>query len=388
MGNGETLRDRLSSTREAVLDAVLASGRPGTEPEHHDTTVALVGTVLHRFLGLLPGSGGRDAAAVPGLEAVGARYAACGVSHGQALYELQRTVIELSRLWWSAVGPGEVAALLRLNQQIEEDLDAVRTALGDGYCAALATSGTRSLGRRQLAESLVMGRPVDERLLAAAGVVRAGQYLVLSTGATTGASGDDVIDRFGVPGVLARREGSGLDVLVPVTRRTLDAPAEVAARGFERLATLTGARVAGAAVALVADLPAAVEEARSTLEIAEACERRGAVLAEQVLVERALTGSASAVRQLADVVEALARWPHLPETLRALYAHDLDRSRTADALHIARRTLTKRLDRIHQLTGIHPTSAHGVQTFLSALAAGNLVRSGREITAAAGSGAC
>jgi sugar diacid utilization regulator len=98
------------------------------------------------------------------------------------------------------------------------------------------------------------------------------------------------------------------------------------------------------------------------------------VLADEVLVERALTGSPAAVAQLAGVVETLTPWPHLSGTLCALYDHDLDRSATADALHVARRTLTNRLDRIHRLTGVHPTSARGVQTFMTALAAHRLVR--------------
>jgi sugar diacid utilization regulator len=159
---------------------------------------------------------------------------------------------------------------------------------------------------------------------------------------------------------------------VPVGRRSIDRPGEVAEQAFGRLASATGVTVAGAGVATREALPAAADEARRALRIATACGRSGAVLAGQLLVERAITGSGPAVRELAGLIGSLAPWPHLPATLAALYQHDLDRSATADHLHIARRTLTKRLDRIHQLTGIRPTSAHGVQTFLTALAADRL----------------
>lgn len=364
--SGPPLVERLAGHDDAVLAAVVASCATRGEPEHAGTTAELVRAVLRLVLGSESRSGA--------LHDAGRRYAECGVSHAQAIHELHRTVIEMSRQWWASVAARDVAAMLLLSQAVDDGVERMRAELSDGYCAALAVSGTRSLGRRQLAETLLAGREIGAVLRRASDVEPAAHYLVLCISATARTGGlDAAASAVGPPGTLVRRAGDRIDVLVPVGRRALDVPGEATARYFPMLAAATGVTVAGAAVARRDALPAAAEDARVALEVATACGRLGAVLTGQVLVERAMTGSASAVRQLAELVASLGRWPHLPLTLAALYAHDLDRSRTAEHLHIARRTLTKRLDRVHQITGIHPTSAHGVQTFLSALAAHRLL---------------
>lgn len=365
MSTAETSPERRAAAESFVLAAVLSGTAPRREPEHATVTTALVRAVLRRFMAEVA-----DVELDP-VRAAGRGYANAGVSHAHALCELHRTIIEMSRYWWASVSAPEVSAMLRLSQTVDAEVDAVRAALSDGYCAALAASGTRSLGRRQLAESLLGGRTIGPVLLRAANVDLAGHYMVLSSAAPSGV--EDVTERFGGAGVLLLSTDGRLDMLMPVGAGARGNQAATAGRAFDRLAALTGAVVAGAAFAARDALPTAAADARIALQIAEACDRRGAVLADQVLVERAMAGSAAALRQLAALIETLRRWPHLPSTLVALYAHDLDRSRTADHLHIARRTLTKRLDRIHQLSGIHPTSAHGVQTFLSALAADRLL---------------
>jgi len=373
----DQLEKRLRAEGPTVLSAVLdtANVRRGREPDHREATEALVGTILERFLGLLADSRPAGAGADAVMHEIGARFALSRVSHDQALYEFHRTLIEVSRRSWAVAGPSDVGVLLRLAQAFEREVEPSRVALSEGYCVAFAASGTRVMSRRQLAETLVAGRPVNRHLLLAANVTVAHHYLVLCTWApASNRPMDDIAERLGTSGALVQRHENLLLVLMPAPRLAVDAPAELAANGFDRLAAATGATVAGASVADVGSVPDAVEEARAVFEIAAACERRGAVLAEDVLVERALTGSAAAMAELAEVIAVLARWPHLPLTMRTLYDNDLDRSRTAEALHIARRTLTKRLDRIHQLTGIHPTSALGVQTFMSALAADRLTR--------------
>ncbi len=355
------LADRLAVHEEEILDAVLIPVVT-TEPEHTDVTAELVRAVLDRVLDRGSGS--------DRLGGVGRRYAESGVSYARAVHELHRTIIEMSRRWWAAVAAADVGAMLVIGQNVDDRAERMRAELSDGYCAVLAGSGTRSLGRRQLAEFLLTGQEAGPFLRQAADVELAGCYLVLCAVVTRPL--DDAARAMGTPGALSRRDGDRLDVLVPVGRRALQAPGEVAQRGFQRLAAATGVTVAGAAVGMRDSLPAAAKSARTAMEVGSACGRTGAVLIGQVLVECAMTGSAPAVRELADLIASLARWPHLPVTLVALYDHDLDRSRTADHLHIARRTLTKRLDRIHQLTGIHPTTAYGIQTFLTALAADRL----------------
>jgi hypothetical protein len=369
----ESLQGRLDRQRDAVRAAVLSSAVTDAESDHGQVTGVLADALLDRFAAGLTGPP-QPEVDLATWRKLGARYAEVGVSHGQALHELQRAIIEVSRRWWSVAVPAEVPDLLRVGQVIDDDVDPIRAAISDGYCVALAASGSRFAGRRQFAESLITGVVPHPGLLRAAGREPAAQYLVLCVAAPPAPiSIDEAADRFGVPGVVGLRIEGRLDVLIPISRRSLAEPGDVAMRGFDRLASLLAVTVAGAAVAAITDLPAAVRRARTTLVIAARCERRGPVMADQILVERALGGDRPAMLELAAVVVALAPWPHLPQTLRALYDYDLDRSRTAEHLHIARRTLTKRLDRVHQLTGIHPTSARGVQTFLSAMAADHLV---------------
>jgi hypothetical protein len=375
----EQLETRLRSQEPAILSAVLdtAGVRRSGEPGHREDTAALVDIVMGRSIGLL------DDRAAPGeddgeaLRGIGARYAVSQVSFDQLLHEFHRTLIEVSRSWWAVAGPADVGVLLRLIQSFEREVEPSRLALGEGYHLALAATGTRSACRRRLIEALLTGRPPDRPLLLAAGVTVAQNYLVLCTRtAADRGPAEEVARRLGTAGALVHRQDGLLLALLPASRLALVAPAEPAATGFARLAAATGATVAGASVVEVGSVPEAVDEARSIFDIAAACDRRGAVLAGDVLVERALVGGPAAVSELADIVSALTRWPHLSATMLALYDNDLDRSRTAKTLHIARRTLTQRLERIHQLTGLRPTSALGVQTFMCAIAAQRMTRHG------------
>ncbi len=365
----ESLPRRLRGELDGVRAAVLAAQLGGASAAHREVTGALVAELLERFLGR--GCGDRA------LREIGAGYAAAGASHGQVLHELGVTLIELSRRTWCSADSSEVTALLRLALDVEGAVDGARAVLTEGFCAAYAASGTRSAGRRQLAESLIAGRPVHRRTSLATGITTAQQYAVLCVATGGRPTPDEVVDRIGLADVLARRDGGILTVLVPVQRRALDHPACTVRAAFDRLVAVHPARVGGGGTCTVDGIPDAADEARTVLELARACGRSGPVLARDVLVELALAGHGSAVDELAGLIGSLDRRPHLLETLRALYEADLDRSRTADRLHIARRTLTKRLDRVEQLTGIRPTSARGVQVFMSALAAHRMGRAGR-----------
>jgi hypothetical protein len=365
----ESLPHRLRAELDGVRAAVLAAQLGETSPAHREVTGALVAELLERFLG----RGGGDQA----LREIGAGFAAAGSSHSRVLHELSVTLIELSRRTWCSADSSEAASLLRLTHDAESAVAGARAVLSEGYCAAYAASGTRSTSRRQLAENLVAGRPVNRRTALACGVTMARQYAVLCVATNGRPTPDEVVDRIGLSDVLVRPDGGTLIVLVPVPRQALDHPERTVRAAFDRLVAVHPVSVAGGCTSTVDGIPDAVDDARVVLELAQACGRSGPVLAEDVMVERALVGRGSAVDDLAGLIASLDRWPHLPETLRALYEADLDRSRTADVLHIARRTLAKRLDRIEQLTGIRPTSARGVQTFMSALAVHRMSRTGQ-----------
>jgi hypothetical protein len=55
--------------------------------------------------------------------------------------------------------------------------------------------------------------------------------------------------------------------------------------------------------------------------------------------------------------------------LQTFYHNDLDRTATSADLNIHRRTLTYRLSRISDLTGLAPTSSRGIEVLSAALTA-------------------
>jgi DNA-binding PucR family transcriptional regulator len=91
-----------------------------------------------------------------------------------------------------------------------------------------------------------------------------------------------------------------------------------------------------------------------------------------VLLEYQLTRPSDAQGDLAQLLDPLDRNPDLPLTLEVYLDHDLDRRRTAAALHVHPNTLDYRLRRIVELTGLDPSTSRGLQLLGAALAARRL----------------
>ena len=118
-------------------------------------------------------------------------------------------------------------------------------------------------------------------------------------------------------------------------------------------------------------------------------ERAGLIVRSRAAQWRPCRLEAGPLKSAADWIEHYRRfwdasfdrlddYPDLRVTLESLYEHDLDRTATASALKIHRRTLTYRLARIAELIGLIPTSARGIQILSTALAAYRM-RGGVEI---------
>ncbi|WP_105972582.1 PucR family transcriptional regulator [Streptomyces geranii] len=82
---------------------------------------------------------------------------------------------------------------------------------------------------------------------------------------------------------------------------------------------------------------------------------------DDVFVELGVTRLPEVDDWLRDLAEHLSRGPDLITTLEMYYRHDMDRTRTAAALSVHSRTLDYRIQRAHELTGIHPGSTQGVR---------------------------
>ncbi|MFC3965459.1 PucR family transcriptional regulator [Nocardia jiangsuensis] len=90
---------------------------------------------------------------------------------------------------------------------------------------------------------------------------------------------------------------------------------------------------------------------------------------DDLVLEYQLARPGPARTVLAAALEPLDEQPDLLQTLRTYIAKDLNRQRTARALHVHANTVDHRFRRIGQLTGFDPGQAHGLWYLRSALIA-------------------
>jgi PucR C-terminal helix-turn-helix domain/GGDEF-like domain len=176
------------------------------------------------------------------------------------------------------------------------------------------------------------------------------------------------------PGVLWRGDPlrGKLLVLLPVEEDPAVTQA-VAANLTAALARTIGRRLhAAEALAATPDaVPAAFGEAQQAITLVAAmpdAESRP-YRTEELLIELAVARQPEMRQRLIDLLAPLTQGTDLQHTLAALFDCGLDREKTARALYIHRRTLTYRIKRIRELTGLDPTTAHGIQLLRAALIA-------------------
>ncbi|WP_086839134.1 PucR family transcriptional regulator [Amycolatopsis kentuckyensis] len=112
------------------------------------------------------------------------------------------------------------------------------------------------------------------------------------------------------------------------------------------------------------------QEAGKVLSLALAADHRpGVYLLDDLLVEFAVAREPTVSDNLVRIIEPLLQHPALFETLKVLVATDGNRSQAAERLIIHRSTLDYRIQRIEQLTGLHPGSVRGINVLSTALTA-------------------
>ncbi|MEU4251812.1 helix-turn-helix domain-containing protein [Amycolatopsis sp. NPDC026612] len=112
------------------------------------------------------------------------------------------------------------------------------------------------------------------------------------------------------------------------------------------------------------------QEAGKVLSLALAADHEpGVYLLADLLVEFAVAREPSVSDNLVRIIEPLLQYPALLETLKVLVATDGNRSQAAERLIIHRSTLDYRIQRIEQLTGLHPGSVRGINVLSAALTA-------------------
>jgi hypothetical protein len=166
-------------------------------------------------------------------------------------------------------------------------------------------------------------------------------------------------------GVLAQLDAGGGMLLVP-------AGAEPPGHYVTAVGHAAGA--AATAVAVPAERPAAVPDALALatqlLGLARTLRRPpGTYLLDDLALEHQMSIDSPARGLLARQVRPLLDHPDLLPTVRCWLAHDRNRGRTADELHIHPNTLDKRLHRVGECTGIDLPTTRGVALLQAALIA-------------------
>jgi hypothetical protein len=301
------------------------------------------------------------------------------------------------RVCWEVLvaeaGPDEQDALIvaagRVMRYIQQTTGAVAAAYIE---ERQSIYGEERDALRALASALLNGEPADA-LAARVGIAVAPAYVVLNI--AVGQHADEVdsaagstiaarrklrrvqgrLERWASQPVLGLLEPSGGPVLLATT------PEDVSRLlgGLDGLVNeLTNAAAApvsfGTALATtVADLPSAARQAADILRLAVGMGRPpGRYVLQDVLLEYQLSRPSDALPALGSLLDPLNRNPDLVLTLETYLGFDLDRRKAAAALHVHPNTLDYRLRRIVELTGIDPSTAHGLQLIGAALAARRL----------------
>ncbi|MFI8281215.1 PucR family transcriptional regulator [Streptomyces sp. NPDC085929] len=133
-------------------------------------------------------------------------------------------------------------------------------------------------------------------------------------------------------------------------------------------------RAVHALAATVESVPDTVRELQQTMSVVVAMPDAQArpYKATELMIELAISRQPALQNRLADLLAPLEQGTDLRLTLDELFFYELDRERAAKALSIHRRTLTYRLQKIREFSGLDPSSPHGIQLLRAAMTAANL----------------
>ena len=287
------------------------------------------------------------------------------------------------RIGWQELvaeaGPDETPQLLAAADRVQRYVQEVTAVVATAYLQEQqAITGEEDDALRSLVSALLAGEPADAlaqrvgRRLATSWVVLAVDLGAHPDEATAGAVAarrkvrrvQALLDEQAGEPVLSRLDASGGLVLLPERDRWRDRLGELLAQ----LQSSAGAPVrVGAAEAETTDaLAAAGELACDVLRLAGS--DRALSTLRDVLLDYQLSRPSAAQEQLAELLAPLERSPDLMSTLETYLRYDLDRRRTASALHVHPNTLDYRLKRIVELTGLEPGRTTGLQLLAGALA--------------------
>ncbi|SCE77936.1 PucR family transcriptional regulator [Micromonospora mirobrigensis] len=360
----------------SAVDRVLARDLPallGPPQPSRDASRRLLRALLRRALRRAAAGAPWTAADLDLIARQGARAATYGAGAGALELGVRVCVNVGLQTLWSVIDENGTEELLRLSSWLHQHLPATLAAVSRGYCAELRQQFGSVRIRRLVAEGLLTGADVGT-LAATAGFALPAAFLVLAVrggpadgplpdGVLHVGTADEQVFLFGVPAT--GNPGA--------RRRTVEAAAQELVAALARdAAEVTAGR---AFAATRAEVPRARAEAGRVARLAVATGAYARVHAStDVLLESTVVGAGAAAERLAGVLDGLDGRPDLIETLETFFANDFDRTRSAQALFLHRRTLQLRLHRISELTGHSPTTARGSLVLNAALCARRLRR--------------
>ena len=271
--------------------------------------------------------------------------------------------------------PDETAALLAAADRVQRYIQAVTAVVATSYLQEQqAISGEERDAVRSLVAALLSGEPADAlaervgRRLPSSWVVLALDLAPHPDEAAAGAVAarrkvrrvQACLDEHAGEPVLARLDGAGGIALLPAGPPDLHG----LVAGLQGAAG-TSVRVAAAAAPSTPAVAAAGRQACEVLALAGSAPQLWVL--RDVLLDYQLTRPSDALAELAALLEPLDKSPDLVVTLQTYLSEDLDRRRTAAALHVHPNTLDYRLKRVAELTGLEPSTTAGLQLLAAAV---------------------
>lgn len=290
-----------------------------------------------------------------------------GIPLHMQLLIIRRTIAFAIHRYWLLAGPEHTDDMLEFTARMSRFHHRLEQISVDAYCQRLGGEQIAGGVRAAHAEALLAGT-----LPPPTGGTRpplAERYLLV---VLPGRGGPAPLDRLdGDPRWMHVVQDGADVVLVP------EGPGAAAIADELTVAARTAGRPTAVAVPVATprDVPAAHERARALLDLTSVI--GGAprlVTPDDALPERLVAADPEVAGRLVALLDRLAAHPGLQETVDAFLECDLDRSATAERLHVHRRTLTQRLHRIRELTGYDARTTRGVQVLGLALTARGLAR--------------
>ncbi|WP_439660227.1 PucR family transcriptional regulator [Lentzea sp. HUAS TT2] len=266
--------------------------------------------------------------------------------------------------YWAQAEVGDQRELAELTAWHAREAPLAMGRVRTAFITAAMTEGFGGQSRRAYARALVTGT-VTAGLAAAVGHGLKRGYVVFAI-AWDDAEGIRRM-RTALPdqGLLDEDPPKAPVVLIACDR----ASAEETVREFCAELSLDGLAVVMSHAEDAASVPEAASTVRRMTPLAVATMATGVLRPEMLLLDAVVAEHGELRAELGRIIRPVAERPELLDTLATLYKADLDRGRSASLLGIHRRTLTYRLERVSELTGLHPLSSNGIKLLQVAITA-------------------